>query len=254
MIKKLKLHPEDFAKAETKIYDYFADHGTSLEYAQKLIHMMNQWGVFISEKQGNPYKAITQPRGRDRALIAEKHEDSDNYVGESDPLTPELLAARADKLKVPGNYEWLAVSLWFGLRPEEVDQLMAKDSTQWYVERDRALGIDVLWVYQPKLVAIERDKRWKGIPVIFDRQKEALQFIIAGKLKTPLYKTMHAVFPDGHYTLRAGRKGFIDLMLDREQKLEDISMWMGHQSIETTWAKYRNKKRVSFTRPNSKAG
>jgi integrase len=51
---------------------------------------------------------------------------------------------------------------------------------------------------------------------------------------------------NGHITLRAGRKGFIDLMLDHGQSLEDISAWLGHQNIEMTWQKYRNKKRVSF--------
>jgi integrase len=45
-----------------------------------------------------------------------------------------------------------------------------------------------------------------------------------------------------------GRKGFQDLMLNRGQKLEDISAWMGHQSIEMTWKRYRNRKRVKVTK------
>jgi len=63
-------------------------------------------------------------------------------------------------------------------------------------------------------------------------------------------KYLRKIYPENkHYTtLYAGRKGFQDLMLNRGQRLEDISMWMGHQSIEMTWTKYRNRKRVSFTK------
>jgi integrase len=146
---------------------------------------------------------------------------------------------------VEGNYNWLLISIWFGLRPTEIDSL--RKIASWRIEKDKDLGIDVLWIYQSKLTSIEREKRWKPLPIIFPEQKLAVEIIKSGSFKRPLAKTLKKIFLNKRITCYAGRKGFIDLMLARNQRLEDISSWLGHQDIAITWRKYRNKKRVAFT-------
>ncbi len=246
IVKALKIQPQAYKQNQEQIYDYFIEHCTSLAYAEKLIQLLNRWGEFISSKQGFYYHAIEMPTGTDRSAIVDAYRNSDSFVGESDPLTPALLNTKRAKLPTMGNYEWLYISIWFGLRPEEINALTKKPHHS-RITFNHALKIDVLEVYQSKLTSVVEEKRWKFIPAFLPEQKTALELIKAQKLTQPTYKTMHSLFGNnGHITLRAGRKGFIDLMLDHGQSLEDISAWLGHQNIEMTWQKYRNKKRVSF--------
>lgn len=41
------------------------------------------------------------------------------------------------------------------------------------------------------------------------------------------------------------------MMLDKGQKIEDISQWLGHTSLDTTWAHYKNKEIVNFVQTTS---
>jgi integrase len=59
-------------------------------------------------------------------------------------------------------------------------------------------------------------------------------------------KTLKKLF-GGQTTCYSGRKGFTDLMQSNGQKLEDISLWLGHRSIEMTWKHYKDKKAIQFT-------
>lgn len=239
MIAALKIEPVDYYDRSKIFYKYFIDKENSLDYAKKILRIINRWGSFVCKKRGQFFEPITTPKGKIRESINDAYIDSDHFVGESDPLTPHLLSTNKDKFIVAGNYEWLFISVWFGLRPEEVDSL--HDTKKWKIELID--GLQVLWVYQSKLTSIEREKRWKGIPAKYPGQVEALKIIHSSIFKRPIYKTMRRVFgPD--ITLYGGRKNFEDMMLDNGHTLEDISMWMGHQNIQTTWGKYRNRKRI----------
>jgi hypothetical protein len=239
MLVKLEIEPVDYAERSKAFYKYFIDKSNSLNYANKLLRIVNMWGAFVCRKRGQFFEPIKSPKGKIRESINDSYFESDNFVGESDPLPPALLENRREKLVVPGNYAWLYISVWFGLRPEEVDSL--HDPKRWRVEYRGEKQI--LWVYQSKLTSIEREKRWKGIPCIYPEQVAALEMISSQKFKRPLYQTMNKVFGTD-ITLYGGRKNFEDMMLDRGHTLEDISMWMGHQNIQTTWTKYRNRKRI----------
>jgi hypothetical protein len=242
LIRDLKIDVSQFRKHQDRVYKYIADKQYSPDYCGKLIRMLNMWGTFVSEHRSTGYSPIERPTGIKKSSIADAYIDSDDYVGESDPLTPELL--RGVELPSPEQKNWLSITVWFGLRPLETDNLV-KPGT-WRIETLK--DVQILWVYQSKLRNLSRDKRWKGIPCIFKEQIQLLEVIKSGAIKRPILKTLTKSLGTDKITLYGGRKGFIDLMLDRGQKLEDISMWLGHQSIEITWKKYRNKKRVSYTK------
>jgi hypothetical protein len=60
--------------------------------------------------------------------------------------------------------------------------------------------------------------------------------------RRPLTKTMRKHFGHG-VTLYAGRKGFSDLMLSKNQSFENISVWMGHSSLQRTWKSYKQRRK-----------
>lgn len=247
IIRKLEVNPENFWATRKQIYKYFLDHKISLSYAKKLIRMLNNWGAFVSEQQGRDYQPIPNPRGAEAQRITDEHHGATGRRGESAPLSPTILQKIQEQLsRLPGQYEWMFVSLWFGLRPSEVDQLA--DRQKFQITRDPATGVEVLRVYQPKLVSVSHNKRWKLIPVFLEEQKVALEFIRKGTLKRPLTKTIKSYSGMDDLTLYGGRKAFTDMMLERNQKLEDIAMWLGHRDIDTTWKHYKQKDRVSFTK------
>lgn len=53
---------------------------------------------------------------------------------------------------------------------------------------------------------------------------------------------MRRYFGEG-VTLYAERKGFSDLMLSKNQTLENISIWMGHSTIQRTWTSYKQRRK-----------
>lgn len=234
LIVTLQIEPKDYFNNKERIYKYFMGLNNSIDYVNKLLRIFNSWGEFICRDQAQFFKPVPKPRGTIRSKIEDTYVDSENFRGESDPLTPQLLQSIESQIK-GDNYNWLLVTIWFGLRPNEVDRGNFKITYQGTVP--------ILNVFQTKLTSVSRDRRWKAIPCFLPEQLQVLTLL--NETKRPLMKTMRRVFKS-RITLYGGRKGFVDLMLDRGQSLEDISMWLGHQSIETTWRKYRNKKRVSW--------
>lgn len=243
MIAELKIEPIDYADEQDQFYHYFIDQANSSDYANKLIRILNMWGFFICRKRGQFFEPVERPRGKILAQINETYQESDTFVGPSEPLTPAILEAARGKLTVPGNYEWLFISVWFGLRPSEIDSL--KVDGKWRVEELE--DFDALWVYQSKLTSLKKEDRWKGIPMIYKEQIQALEYIKNGTFKKPLYKTMWAVFGE-KISLYGGRKNFEPMMIEKGNLYHDVSSWMGHQTVDTTWKKYRNRKRVSYSK------
>ncbi len=244
---KLQLTPEHYASSKKQIYRYFSSNEYSLDYTKKVIGIMNKYGRFVGRLTGKFYEDIAQPRGHDREMINDAYLDSETYIGPSEPLTPEILSSLEASLK-PEQYSWLKASMWFGLRPSELDAVLADRSQKtWRVEPGVQDKPDVLWVYQPKLTSIPRPKRWKPIPILFNEQREALEILYMGEAVVPLTKTIKNYTGD-HVTKYGGRKGFVDLMLDRGQSLENIAQWLGHTSIGITWKTYKNRMHVGFTK------
>lgn len=235
--------PHEYAANKKQFYRYITTQEYSLDYAKKLLRMVNLYGQFTARLTGKYYEHIPRPRGHDREMINDAYIDSDSYFGPSESLTPETLNQVKDALKQE-QWKWLFCTVWLGLRPSELDQIMEDRKNQyWRVEEGET---DVLWVYQPKLTSKPRPKRWKPIPILYPEQKEALGFVFEGGAAKPLAKTIKK-YTGQQITLYGGRKGFTDLMLGRGQRLEDIAQWLGHSSIEMTWTKYKDKTRVGFT-------
>jgi hypothetical protein len=246
IIVALKLATPDYSSNKVMFYRYFANQEYSPDYAGKLLRIINMYGKFCARITGKYFETVPVPKGQHREMINDAYHDSKGFFGPSSPLTPEILQDCKSAIK-DEQYKWLFCTIWFGLRPSELDQVL-EDRTQgkyWRVEDGE---VDVLWVYQPKLTSKPRNQRWKPIPVLFDEQKKALEYILTGGLQKPIAKTMRNHFP-GHTTLYGGRKGFTDLMLDRQQSLENIAQWLGHSSIEMTWSRYKDKNRVGYTVP-----
>lgn len=91
-------------------------------------------------------------------------------------------------------------------------------------------------------MALPPEDRWKPIPLLFDEQEFALRIIESKSFKRPLVKTLRQCFRRG-VDLYGGRKGFTDLMLSKGHTFENISIWMGHSTLERTWKSYKNKRR-----------
>lgn len=243
MIVHLKIDPMEWFERRYEVYDYFYQKRFSLSYTKKILSIANLWGYFICKKLGKAYLPIDKPRGYERQRIV------DNYYTykrskKSTPLSPEKLNSVKEKLCIE-NFNWLYLSIWLGLRPKEIDNSL--DDNLWRIEK-LPTGLKVLWVYQTKLVAIPKNERWKGIPIIHEEQKFALRILKSKNYKRPHHQKIQEVL-GRPFRLYGGRKGFVDLMLKRGHSLEAISQWMGHSTISRTWRDYKNRLDIEFSVP-----
>jgi len=223
-------------------YDYFYERKYSLRYIHNMLKFVNLWGSFVSRKMGRFFVPIPAPHGYERQrLVDAYYEKRKNARRPSKPLTPRQLSYASRKIN-RANHNWLWLSVWLGLRPKEVDSLHSKE--MWSIET-RQSGRKILWVYQTKLIALPPEDRWKPIPIILPQQEDALRIIGDGWFRRPLLKTMLLHF-GRNTTLYAGRKGFVDLMLSKGQTLENISIWMGHSTVDRTWRSYKHLGRFHF--------
>ncbi len=131
----------------------------------------------------------------------------------------------------------------FGLLPKEIDSL--HNPEKWKIET-LPNGRKILWVFQTKIIALPVEDRWKPIPIIYPEQYFANRIIELGHFKRPLVKTIHKYFGKGTTTY-GGRKGFSDLMLSKGQAFENISIWMGHSTLQRTWKSYKSRRRFHLT-------
>lgn len=211
MIIKLNVEPSEWFYHLGEIYDYFEAQELSISYIHSVLKFANLWGFFISKKLAKPFLPIEAPRGYDRQRLLEAFYQSKRQKRfPSRGLTPQKLKEVHSKLN-PENYNYLLLTLWFGLRPQEVDNLF--DKSLWTVEQ-LPHGPTVLKVFQTKIVALPYEDRWKPIPILFSEQEFALKIIYDGNFKRPLSKTIRYHFGRG-YDLYSGRKGFTDLMLTK---------------------------------------
>ena len=250
MIADLKIEPKDYAEECSQFYRYFQKSRISASYVKKVLRILNAWGIFYArEATGYSIEPVKQPLGKKREAIVDSNYEKGEYVGPSDALTFQYLeTVNAKGILIPENYNWLYLTVWLGLRPTEVDSLKSKNTRCFNVETQILNGVatKVISIYQPKLLNVAADKRWKRIPLFLPEQKKCLKIIDEKCFRRPLNKSLRAAFPDARITCYSGRKGFVDLMMDHEQQILDISMWLGHQSIETTMKYYKQKQIVRF--------
>ena len=239
MIVSVGVEPSDWFYHTLEIYDFFHQRQYSVRYVHSTLKMANLWGFFICRKMGRPFLPIPNPRGYERQRLIQAYYEKDRKSRQpSRPLTPEMLKSCHRKLN-RWNYHWLFLSVWLGLRPQEVDNL--RDKNMWSVER-LGNGRRVLWVFQTKIIALHLEDRWKPIPILFSEQQFALKILNEKSFRRPIMKTMRKYFGAG-IDLYGGRKGFTDLMLANGHSLENISVWMGHSTLERTWKSYKDRRR-----------
>jgi hypothetical protein len=235
----IRIEPSEWFYHPEKIYDYLHNQKYSVRYACSVLKMANLWGFYFCKKLNRPFLPVLPPRGYERKRIIEaSFEKSEKVRRASRPLTPNALEASEGKINTR-NFNWLFISVWLGLRSQEVDNL--KIPEMWKVENLES-GRMILWVFQTKIVALPVEERWKPIPLIFDEQQRAVDIIRGGYFARPLTKTMAAHFERG-ITTYGGRKGFTDLMLSKGQSFENISVWMGHSTLNRTWSSYKQRRK-----------
>ena len=228
--------PDQWFYYSKDFYDFFYQHKYSLGYSRSILKIANLWGYFISRKLNTPFLEIPHASGYERRRLIDASYEKKNRRLPSKPISPKHLAVLKEKINQP-NFNWLYLSVWLGLRPQEIDNL--QNSEMWKTE-GLPTGRKVLWVYQTKIIALPPADRWKPIPLIFEEQLFALQILKAQKFKRPLVKSVKNNIGEGH-DLYGGRKGFVDLMLSLGQDLSNISIWMGHSTLNRTWRNYKNK-------------
>jgi len=230
LITAIEIEIEDWEDKAKHFYKYFIKNNWSLSYSEKLIMMLNRWGKFCSKQQRAYFSEIPFPRGRNKEKIVDNHYESTDTTKESAPLKLSDLEKAKENLK-EDQYNWMYVSLWFGLRPSEIDSLIDGEGKTWKLGTQD--GVKVFKVYQSKLTGIAKEKRWKLIPCIFNEQLEALKFVKSQKLDRPLVKTIKRHVGE-KYTTYAGRKGFETLLHKRSIPYEAISSYLGHASVDRT--------------------
>lgn len=177
LIIHVKLDPTEWFDNYRDIYDYFYERKFSMSYIAKILTIANLWGFFICKKLGKPFLPIPRPKGYERQSLVDAYYESTNARKRSSrPLTPKALNEAKEKLKQK-HFNWLFISVWLGLRPQEIDHL--KNKEHWDIET-LPTGTKILWVFQTKLVALPKEDRWKPIPIMYDEQKFAFQMIECG--------------------------------------------------------------------------
>lgn len=237
MIVALKIDPSEWYYYNKEVYDYFHEQQLSISYTISILSLVNAWGYFICRKLAKPFLPVTRPRGYERQRLLDAHyQRNKNSRKASDPLPPEVLNDASGKMN-QANFNWLFISVWLGLRPQEIDNL--HEQQLWRIETP-IVGRKIFWIYQTKIIALPPDDRWKPIPILYEEQEFALRIIQSGNFKRPLVKTMRQYFSKD-IDLYGGRKGFTDLMLSKGNTIENISIWMGHSTLDRTWRSYKQK-------------
>lgn len=237
IIVEIGIEPTNWFYHQDKFYELFFQKKFSIGYTGTVLIYINLWGNFITRKLCQPYYPVLRPKGYERQRIIESSYTKPYRKKASESITPEHLNNIIGQINTK-DFNWLFVSVWLGLRPQEIDNL--HDDTMWKVET-LPTGRKLLWVFQTKIIALPPEDRWKPIPILFDEQHFALKIISDKNFKRPITKTIRKHIGNGHDSY-GGRKGFVDLMLSKSQTLENISIWMGHGTLSRTWRSYKNKK------------
>jgi len=244
ILSKLKFEPQDWDFHKRRFYEVFAHDAMSPSYVKKIIGVLNLWGRFHCRKYGKFFVPLKSATGREKERIADAYYEENGQGNESDPITPAQLESVRSQM-APEWYNWFYLSIWFGLRPGEVNNLKKPQGPKtWHVGVEN--GVPFLAVYQTKLTGIARDKRTKFIPCIVAEQVAALKIIESGQFQQASHVRHIRKYFGENTTNYGGRKGFEDLMRSLGQAMEDFYQWLGHQNMNRTYRDYKNKKSLRF--------
>ena len=238
----VSLDVSEWSEKPYQFYDYWTRENVSMSYVKKLIPLLNKWGMFQAKKYKTAFLALPFPTGIESEKIKDGYLDAFTRLNASDPIKPSQLEAKRNNFK-PEHWNWIYLSVWFGLRPKEIDSLKKPQSpTSWSISTNNH-GVEILYVYQSKLKGIDREKRVKHIPCFSPEQLAGLKIIEAGNFKRPLVKTLKKYFTP-FTNCYGGRKGFTNLMLGRGHSFVDVSKWMGHKNLDRTYGTYMDHQDV----------
>ncbi len=245
MILDLDICPSDWPMRPVKLYLWFKSQKLSLSYIEKLMPLINDYGYFYCKQMSKPWLPLTLPKGDTARLIDEAN--LEERQGKQAPSKPILLGDLPKLEALPDEQlRWVRFSIFFGLRPKEVDMLtLANQESTWTIGRDDK-GMAYLSFYQSKLIRVERARRWKRIPCILPEQLELLKELAQDLPKRrPYPKMLQKHLGDGYGTY-GGRKAFEKLMKTKGQDFINISRWLGHQDIRRTERNYRELEAVDY--------
>ena len=155
MIIAISVDPSEWFYFTYQIYDYFFEQKMSLRYLSSVIKIANLWGFYFSRKLARPFLPIPQPQGYERQRLADANLEKTHGVSRaSKPIAPSELEQVRGTLN-ERNFNWIFLSVWFGLRPKEVDSLHQQEF--WRIETTTN-GSKILWIFQTKII---------GVPAIF---------------------------------------------------------------------------------------
>lgn len=250
------IHPSYWYQQSSVIFQEFTKRKYSPNYCKKLLRYLNMWGYFLCVKQNKAWKDVENTSVFWKRKIADAYEKRIQRTSmESEPISPELLEEKRLKLSRE-NYNWIFISIQFGLRPREVDNLLSANVGLWKIEVSPEFGY-VLHVFQQKLYerGIPREKCWKFVPTVLQGQIKAIGIIKSKNFKRPIGKQgklFRDVFGRG-FTAYGGRKNFVDMLRDQGYDLETVSRWAGHRSVRTTERDYSKSTKVFYRPPIKKA-
>lgn len=244
IIVELKLPFREWEPKKELFYRYFLNNNMSPAYVQKVLPLINRWGYFFADKTDKAFRPIPAPPRQWARQLTKAHNRKVNGRGnrKSAPLKPAMLYP-TDKVLTQEEYRWLYLSMWFGLRPGEVDLLTRPSGP--FTWKMRQVGDEKrLYVFQPKLEGDE-DNEWKFIPAKQKEQIDGLQFV--GKpLERPRRKDMIKHFGKD-VTLYGGRQGFVKLMKYFQEDYVSISHWLGHTELDRTYKDYTKRLEEDYT-------
>lgn len=246
--------PSEWPNQPERIYQWFRKNKLSLSYIEKILPLLNDYGYFYCREMKMSFIHIPSPKGDVARRIEDANlEARDGEGSESKPILPSDIPKL---LNLPDSQlRWMRLSIYFGLRPYEIDDLAIKNQGKgWEIKTDDR-GTSVLRIYQRKLIKVSRERRWKRIPCILPEQVELLNELrLALPFERPTVLTIERRLGQGHY-LYGGRKGFEQYMRSMGQDFRNISRWLGHLDIRRTEWNYRELEAVEYDPlPEKKAG
>ncbi len=261
--KHVQILPHQYNSNIKKVVSYFCKQKYSISYSSDIIMVMNMWAKCYAKHKGVYADLIEKLNPSFREAINEAHLTKEVAVRKRAlPITRldlENMYSLIDKSNEEemGFYRWVRASWFFGLRPSELDRFIDENQEEERIVFEN--GVKCLQVKQTKTVNKSGVRlSYKKIPVLSKEQDEALTDILNFPAKRPEPEWMDKHLriknkkykPEGHkFDCYSGRKGFIDLMLSPEynQKLENISVYLGHTSITTSFTHYKDKENLHYT-------
>ncbi len=132
LIIAVNVEPSHWVYHSRQIHEYMINEKMSMRYAHSVLAFANLWGYFICHKMARPFLPVRPPRGYERMrLIEANYQKQSGVARASKPIGPDDLDRIANKINKK-NFNWLFISVWFGLRPKEIDNLQNHDF--WRVE------------------------------------------------------------------------------------------------------------------------